>query len=92
MAIKSKKHFYKALTQSLRFIPFDLDLWKIGIRYEVEVGLNMWKARKLFYKALKIVPKGEKNIELTKQLILFELEFVEKLHKRQSIIQGSEGE
>jgi hypothetical protein len=35
IAIKSKKHFYKALTNALRFLPFEVDLWKIGVRYEV---------------------------------------------------------
>ena len=34
LAIGSKKHFYKALTNALRFQPFDVDLWKIGAAYE----------------------------------------------------------
>lgn len=58
IAIKSKKHFYKALTNALRFLPFELQLWKIGVRYEVEIGRNLWKARKLFHKGLKLVPSG----------------------------------
>jgi hypothetical protein len=62
ITIKSKKHFYKALTNALRFLPFEVELWKIGVRYEVEVGRNLWKARKLFYKALKLVSAGEKSI------------------------------
>ncbi len=66
IALKSKKHFYKALTNALRFLPFQLELWKIGIRYEVEIGKNKWKARKLIHKGLKLVPAGEKNIQLTK--------------------------
>jgi hypothetical protein len=82
IAIKSKKHFYKALTNALRFLPFELELWNIGIRYEVEIGRNLWKARKLFHKGLKLVPSGQKNIDLTKELIKFELEFVEMLESR----------
>ena len=30
----SKKHFYKALTNALRFMPFEVDLWKVGAAYE----------------------------------------------------------
>ena len=30
----SKKHFDKALTNALRFMPFEVDLWKVGAAYE----------------------------------------------------------
>ena len=33
IAINSKKHFYKALTQASRFLPYEVDLWKIGAAY-----------------------------------------------------------
>lgn len=33
ITISSKKHFYKTLTKSLRFLPFETDLWKIGVEY-----------------------------------------------------------
>lgn len=50
---KSKNQFYKALSNALRFLPFCEDLWLIGVYYEIEVGLNLWKARKIFIKALR---------------------------------------
>lgn len=71
ITIASKKHFYKALTNALRFLPFELDLWKIGVEYEKEVGHNLWKARKILIKAMKIVPAGAKNIELGEYMIRF---------------------
>ena len=30
IAINSKKHFYKTLTNALKFLPYEVDLWKIG--------------------------------------------------------------
>jgi hypothetical protein len=31
----------------------------------------MWKARKIFYKGLKMIPAGLKNIELSKEFLKF---------------------
>ena len=31
----------------------------IGIQYEVEIGKNLWKARKIFMRGLKLNPKSE---------------------------------
>jgi len=71
IAIGSKKHFYKALTNALRFMPFELDLWRIGVAYEQEKGHNMWKARKILIKGMKMIPSGNKNVELGLQMIRF---------------------
>ena len=62
IAIQSKKHFYKTLTNALRFLPFDVELWKIGAAYELEKGQNLWKGRKILIKGLKMVPAGHRNV------------------------------
>jgi hypothetical protein len=62
LAIGSKKHFYKTLTNALRFLPFEVDLWKIGAAYEMEQGKNLWKGRKILIKGMKMVPAGSRNI------------------------------
>ena len=62
ITIKSKKHFYKVLTNSLKFLSHSVDLWKIGAAYEMEQGMNMWKGRKILIKGLKMVPAGARNI------------------------------
>lgn len=87
--INSKKHFYKALTSALRFLPFELDLWKIGAYYEIEVAQNMWKARKIFLKALKIISPGQKHIILCQEMLRFEVEFMRKILGRKKIFGGS---
>jgi Tfp pilus assembly protein PilF len=68
-AIKSKKAFYKALTNAVRFNPFSLELWLAGAYYEFEVIKNPWKARKIFHKALKL---NKSNIDLWKEYLRFE--------------------
>lgn len=73
MAINSKKHFYKALTNAIRFLPYEVDLWKIGAAYEMERGMNMWKGRKLLIKGLKMVPSGQKNLTLTEFMLGYEI-------------------
>lgn len=64
----SKKQFYKALSNALRFIPFSEDLWMIGVQYEIEVGLNLWKARKIFIKALRM---NNKKVNLWLKMFKF---------------------
>lgn len=54
---EAKKQFYKALSWALRFLPYSEELWLIGVYYEVEVGHNLWKARKIFIKSLKMNSK-----------------------------------
>jgi len=64
IAINSKKHFFKVLTNGLKFLPYEIDLWKIGATYEMEYGMNVWKGRRILIKGLKMVPQGENNISL----------------------------
>ena len=79
VAIKSKKHFYKTLTNGLRFLPYEVELWKIGAVYEMERGMNMWKGRKILIKGLKMVPEGGRNLELAEFMIKYELIFLGRL-------------
>lgn len=73
LAISSKKNFYKALTNAIRFLPFEVDLWKIGATYEMEKGMNMWKGRKLLVKGLRMVPEGLRNLSLAEFMIGYEV-------------------
>jgi U3 small nucleolar RNA-associated protein 6 len=52
--VKSRKTFYKALSNAVKFNPFSLELWLSGVYYEFEVNKNPWKARKVYHKALKV--------------------------------------
>ena len=81
----AKKQFYKALSSALRFLPLQADLWRIGIQFEIEIGLNLWKARKLYIKALKMNPK---KLELWMDMFKFEIYFLLQLSLRQKAIQG----
>lgn len=86
LAIGSKKHFYKALTNALRFQPFDVDLWKIGAAYEQEQGKNLWKGRKILIKGMKMVPAGLRNLELAEFMIDYEVDFLTTLIKRRDLL------
>ena len=92
LANASKKHFYKTLTNALRFLPFEVDLWKIGAAYEMEQGKNLWKGRKILIKGMKMVPAGTRNIELAEFMITYEVYFLRTLSQRRDIlIKGEEG-
>lgn len=54
----------------------------------------MWKARKIFLKGLKMIPSGEKNLELSIEMLKFQVEFMRKILGRKKIIMkgGSENE
>ena len=54
IVIKSKKHFFKALAHATRFLPFNVELWKIGVQYLIEIEKNYWKARNLCHRALNM--------------------------------------
>lgn len=90
ITIGSKKHFYKTLTKALRFLPFETDLWKIGVEYEKEVGHNLWKGRKILIKGMKMVSAGPKNVELGEYMIRFEVDFLNALLQRREIISKGE--
>ena len=92
ITIGSKKHFYKSLTNALRFLPFDVDLWLIGAAYEMEIGHNMWKARKILLKGIKMIPSGTKNLALCLQMFKFEIQFLRTIISRKKIISGEENQ
>lgn len=83
---ESKKQFYKALSTALRFLPFSEDLWLIGVQYEIEIGFNLWKARKIFIKALRM---NSKSISLWTEMFKFEIKFLKTLSEREKAIQGN---
>jgi len=49
----------------------------------------LWKGRKILIKGMKMVPAGEKNVELGHYMILFEVDFLKALlHRREIIVKG----
>jgi hypothetical protein len=86
ITIESKKQFYKALSASLRFLPFAEDLWLIGVHYEIEIGLNMWKARKIFIKALRL---NSTSVNLWVHMFRFEIQFLKSLSQRERAVQAN---
>lgn len=52
--LRSKKQFFKAATNAVRFNPYSLDLWLAAVYYEMDVMSNPFKARKIFYKAIAL--------------------------------------
>ena len=81
--IHSKKLLFKALTQALSHNPANLSFWLIGVYYEFEIMRNPFKARKLFFKALRI--NGSK-FDYWLEYFAFEVKFLEILTKRAQII------
>lgn len=58
----------------------------IGVYFEVEVGLNMWKARKILLKALRMNPK---KVNLWVEMFKFEISFLKTIHEREKAIAGN---
>lgn len=80
--IHSKKHFFKALSQSLSSNPNSLELWLLGVYFEFEILHNPFKARRIFLKALKI---NGRNFEFWKEYFIFEIRFMKLLNERRKI-------
>ena len=78
IVIESKKHFFKALAHAIRFLPFELELWKIGIRYLIEIEKNWWKARNLCHRALNM---NNKKFELWVYMFELEVDFMKNINK-----------
>lgn len=88
--VKSRKTFYKALSNAVKFNPFSLELWLSGVYYEFEVNKNPWKARKVFHKAIKV---NRTNLEFWVEYLRFELMFAQLILERDShIVKDEEGE
>lgn len=86
--VKSRRTFYKALSNAVKFNPFELDLWLSGVYYEVEANNNPWKARKVFHKALKT---NRTNRRFWQEYLRFELTFAQIILERQQKLTGSSG-
>lgn len=70
-------------------MPHEEQLWKIGAQYEIEYGNNLWKARKILIRGLKLNQKKE---SLWETMVRFELFFLSTLYLREKAIKGEEGE
>lgn len=85
--IHSKKQISKVLTQALSTHPNNLQFWLIGIYYEFEIERNPFKARKIFFKALKI---NGANIEFWREYFAFEARFFQLVSERAKLIRKSQ--
>lgn len=83
--VKSRKTFYKALSNAVKFNPFNLELWLAGVYYEVEANNNPWKARKVFHKALKT---NRLDRQFWAEYLRFELTFAQIVLERQNKLVG----
>lgn len=84
LQIDSKKNFYRALSNALRFNGQDLSLWEICVYYELEMRKNPFKARKLYMKALRV---NNKNLSFWVSYLRFECKFIKMVEKRQELIE-----
>lgn len=48
--------------------------------------MNMWKGRKILIKGLKMIPSGQRSLELAEFMINYELNFQSRLLERQQIL------
>ena len=48
--------------------------------------MNLWKGRKILIKGLKMVPAGERNLDLAEYMVNYEIGFVKKLMERRNIL------
>lgn len=55
----------------------------IGVYYEMEIGLNLWKARKIFIKGLRMNPK---KTNLWLNMFKFEIDFLKTIFAREKAI------
>jgi hypothetical protein len=46
----------------------------------------MWKGRKILIKGLKMVPAGERNVDLAEFMVNYEIKFLKMLVERQNIL------
>ncbi len=59
-SIRSKKNFFKAVSNALKFndknlgFLIKLDLWLLAVYYEFEVNRSPFKARTIFHTALQV--------------------------------------
>ncbi|KRX10234.1 hypothetical protein PPERSA_07319 [Pseudocohnilembus persalinus] len=82
--LKSKRLFFKAVTNALSFNSNNEELWQIAANYEFEVNKNPFKARKIYYKGLKV---NSKNSILWSKFLEFELKFYDIMRLRKQILE-----
>ena len=85
----SKKNFYRALSNALRFNVGDLELWEISIYYEMEIRHNPFKGRKLFMSCLRINSKVK---EAWISYLRFECKFIKMVENRENLLKEDEEE
>ena len=85
--IHSKKQFFKALSLALSHNANNLKFWLLGVYYEFDVQKNPFKARKLFFKALKL---NGRNLDFWLEYFSFEIKFLAILAKRAKFLGSAE--
>ena len=81
--IHSKKQIAKVLSQALATHPNSLLFWLLGVYHEFEVERNPFKARKIFFKALKI---NGANLDFWREYFGFEARFFKLVSERAKLI------
>lgn len=81
--IHSKKQIAKVLSQALATHPNSLLFWLLGVYHEFEVERNPFKARKIFFKALKI---NGANQDFWREYFGFEARFFKLVTERAKLI------
>lgn len=86
-SIRSKKNFFKAVSNALKFNDKNLDLWLLAVYYEFEVNRSPFKARTIFHTALQV---NGKDMDFWEAYFLFEIKFLDVIHKRRALLTESE--
>eukprot|EP01017_Pseudomicrothorax_dubius_P027793 TRINITY_DN3245_c0_g2_i2.p1 TRINITY_DN3245_c0_g2~~TRINITY_DN3245_c0_g2_i2.p1 ORF type:complete len:616 (-),score=136.02 TRINITY_DN3245_c0_g2_i2:26-1873(-) len=83
LKIRSKKLYFKTISRALAFHKRSLDLWLSAVYFEVEENRNIFKARKIFHRAMAA---NNTNKQFWKEYLRFELKACEILIARQRLI------
>lgn len=85
LQIGSRKNFYRAFSNSIRFNSSSLVIWLIAIYYELEFNSNPFKARQLFIKAIKMNTRMQ---DMWVEYFRFECKFIKLIEKREEYLEG----
>jgi hypothetical protein len=85
LQIGSKKNFYRAFSNSIRFNGTSVEIWLVAIYFEFELNSNPFRARQLFMKALKL---NTRSISLWIEYFQFECKFIKMVERREDVLKG----
>lgn len=85
LQISSKKNFYRAFSNAIRYNSGSLPLWLAGIYFESETNLNPFKGRQLFMRAIKMNSTSQ---EFWTEYFRYECLFVKIIENREDVLTG----